>query len=327
MAQQRLAGRIEAVGAELGENLRRCATEPGVEAVHDVRTGSRRLEAALEGLEWQIDGGGEAYTAAATGLRKLLKKVRRATGEVRDLDVHQKLLRKMVPGIEAGLVQEHEGDLQREIESLGLKTQARELDAWLERHREKHATVLQRHAGKWQKRITQQIDRVTEALRPVRKPVRAAGNGGAVRRQPSPGELALRSFVKLAGATPVLDGTTLHDFRKGTKHARYLTEAAEESDQWSAQIGAMLKQIQDEIGDWHDWLLLAEEAKRAVPGDAGRELLCALEARRDQHYGCARKTAEELRGRLMGEWQALWGEQPRRRRDHRGGVAVRGKLA
>jgi CHAD domain-containing protein len=326
--QQRLAGRIEAVGEELGENLRRCATEPSVDAVHAVRTGSRRLEAALEGLEIQIDGGSEDYAAAAAGLRRLLKKVRRAAGAVRDLDVHQKLLRKMVPGIEAGMVQEHEGDLQREIESLGLKQQARELDAWLERHREKNAAVLQRRAQKWHTRLTQRMDAVKEALDPVRKPVRAAGREGAARRQPSPGELALRRFAQLTAATPVLDERTLHGFRKGTKHARYLTEAAEESDQWSGQVGAMLKQIQDEIGDWHDWLLLAEEAQRAVQGDdEASELQSELETRRDQYYGCARKTAEHLRGRLMGEWQALWRGQTRPRSTQRSAAAARGKLA
>jgi CHAD domain-containing protein len=100
----------------------------------------------------------------------------------------------------------------------------------------------------------------------------------------------------------------LHDFRKGAKKARYMAETG--GDEYAGSVGKALKKLQDEIGDWHDWLVLAEEAHRAL-GDQGAELIARIEHKREQHYSSAMKTAERMRGRLMGEWRA---SAPRPRR-------------
>jgi CHAD domain-containing protein len=102
----------------------------------------------------------------------------------------------------------------------------------------------------------------------------------------------------------LLDATNLHDFRKGAKKARYVAELAAQGDKESKKIGVALKKLQDEIGDWHDWLVLAEEAHTAL-GDRPAELIGLLESEREKHFVAAMKTAAKLRGRLMGEWQAV----------------------
>jgi len=125
----------------------------------------------------------------------------------------------------------------------------------------------------------------------------------AARKKP-PGVVALDSFARLASEMQMLDATNLHDFRKGAKKARYVAELAARGDAQAKQVGETLKKLQDEIGDWHDWLVLAEEAHAAL-GDAAPELTALLEAERERHFVAAMKTVAKLRGRLMGEWLAV----------------------
>jgi CHAD domain-containing protein len=104
----------------------------------------------------------------------------------------------------------------------------------------------------------------------------------------------------------VLDAGNLHDFRKGAKKARYVAELAAQGDEQAQQVGETLKKLQDEIGDWHDWLVLAEEAHAAL-GDGAAELAALVEGERERHFVAAMKMAAKLRGRLMGEWLAVSG--------------------
>ena len=108
-----------------------------------------------------------------------------------------------------------------------------------------------------------------------------------------------RSFLSIGAYAPT---AAQRAKRKGAKKARYMAETAK-GDEHAGAVGKALKKLQDEIGDWHDWLVLAEEAHRAL-GDHGVELVAHIKHARDKHYALALKTAERIRGRLMGEWQA-----------------------
>ena len=66
-----------------------------------------------------------------------------------------------------------------------------------------------------------------------------------------------------------------------------------------------MKCIQDEIGDWHDWLLVGEEARKALKDPEDSELIRQIEAKRDRLFRSAMRTTHKLRGRLMGELLAL----------------------
>ena len=136
-------------------------------------------------------------------------------------------------------------------------------------------------------------------------------------RRKSPGVIALDAFARLASEMQMLDASNLHDFRKGAKKARYVAELAAHGDAQAKQVGETLKKLQDEIGDWHDWLVLAEEAHAAL-GDQATELIALVEGEREQHFVAAMKMAAKLRGRLMGEWLAV-----SRRPVARAGGAVR----
>jgi CHAD domain-containing protein len=81
-----------------------------------------------------------------------------------------------------------------------------------------------------------------------------------------------------------------------------MAEAASDDDR-AQQVAKALKKVQDEIGDWHDWLLLAEEAHKHLDKDGSR-LEAEIERMRDAHFEIAMKMERKMRGRLMGEWLA-----------------------
>jgi hypothetical protein len=68
--------------------------------------------------------------------------------------------------------------------------------------------------------------------------------------------------------------------------------------------------VQDAIGDWHDWEVLAQESREALNHE-GAALEAELKHRVEHHYQRALRTANTVGRRLVGEWQAV---APRRRR-------------
>lgn len=338
-------GSIGRLAAALRANLAKCASDPDVDAVHDTRTGSRRLQATVENLVREIpeDAAGQPARDAAGALLRLLKKIRRAAGPVRDLDVHRKLLEKLAERAlgekkkeEAGRKEQESSEANAELQpdllerpeaglrAAGLDREADALDTWLQHRRNDAVQGLQAQASGFATKLDKRLVQLEQAL-PAHP---------HLRREKAPAVLALDSFARLATEMQLLDAGNLHDFRKGAKKARYVAELAAQSDAFAHQVGKTLKKLQDEIGDWHDWLVLAEEARTALSGEAERErggtlavgaaeLIALIERKREEHFVAAMKTATKLRGPLMGEWlassrkparAAVPAQSPRRRR-------------
>lgn len=318
---------ISRLAAALRENLAKCAANPDVDPVHDVRTGTRRLQATVESLVRELPEGerAEAVREAAAAMLRVLRKIRRAAGEVRDLDVHRKLLGKLAKralGPQKGSGGEasrdapasHQPEPIAQPEALdpgrpGLpgsrfSAQVEHLDAWLKHRRATQAERLQAQTPAFLARFDTRLKALESAL---------GAEGLRLHRRKSPAVLALETFARLATEMQSLHAGNLHDFRKGAKKARYVAELAASADAEASQVGGALKKLQDEIGDWHDWLVLAEEAHQALGEDAV-ELAARIEQQRDQHFSAAVQTAARLRGRLMGEWLAVARAPARRRR-------------
>ena len=324
-------GNVRRLAAKLRENLAKCGDDPDVDPVHDTRTGTRRLQATLEDLvrESQEGEAGEPVRAEATATMKTLKKIRRAAAPVRDLDVHRKLLEKLVKRA-VQPCEDKKGEMQEaagqagigapdvlETPEAGLRTtdleqQADDLDAWLNHRRSEQADELKAQANDLVAKLDKRLEELETVLRTKHR--RRA-------RKKSPSVIALDAFARLASEMQMLDVSNLHDFRKGAKKARYVAELAVQGDAHAEQVGETLKKLQDEIGDWHDWLVLADEAHSAL-GDQATELITRVEGERERHFAAAMKTAAKLRGRLMGEWLAV-SRRPVARADSR----VRGRPA
>ena len=305
---------VRRLAAKLRENLAKCGDDPNVDPVHDTRTGTRRLQATLEDLVRASQEGeaGEPVRAAAAATMKTLKKIRREAGPVRDLDVHRKLLDKLVKRA-VQPCEDKKDEMQEaagqagigapdvlETPEAGLRTtdleqRADDLDAWLKHRRSEQADGLKAQASDLVAKLDKRLEELEAAL--PAKQVRRA-------RKKPPGVIALDAFARLASEMQMLDASNLHDFRKGAKKARYVAELAAQGDAQAKQVGETLKKLQDEIGDWHDWLVLAEEAHTAL-GEQATEPIALIEGERERHFVVAMKTAATLRGRLMGEWLAV----------------------
>jgi CHAD domain-containing protein len=125
---------------------------PKVEAVHHLRTGTRRVEATLETLarEAGARGLGKAAEEARQRWLRQLKKVRRAAGTVRDLDVHRELLAdNFLPAADtapdkvgAELAEATAAAATGSVAITPVMQQARSLDAWLMAQRSDAAQAL-----------------------------------------------------------------------------------------------------------------------------------------------------------------------------------------
>jgi CHAD domain-containing protein len=266
------------------------------EAVHRMRTGSRRLQALLEATLRDAGPAGNTLERPARTWLRELKQVRRAAGAVRDLDVQRKLLEGWI----GAQMPKQEPAPGNEASPPAEVKQAELLDASLKSERKQLARGMQKQLKKRQQTLAEGQGTFFTAI--IRVPL---GRPKVLR---SADAVALEEFVRATDAMPSLHGENLHDFRKATKKARYLAEAGAEGD--SSSVAKALKRIQDAIGEWHDWLCLGEELQEALGQDAP-ELTAAFQGEIERHFAAALKTTQSMRGRLLGEWMAA--ESPGKR--------------
>jgi CHAD domain-containing protein len=264
-------------------------------AVHRVRTGSRRLQATVEATLRERGPDAEALRQPARVWLRRVKQIRRAAGPVRDLDVQRKLLEswieKRMPKHDAtGSLGDLAGEASR------LRKEAEKLDTWLRGERKHLSHGMQKQIRKRQRGLAERQSAFFTA-------VAACDGAGFALAVPRPADaVALDAFVRAADSIPLLHADNLHDFRKATKKARYVAEAGAEGEKHCV-VAKALKRIQDAIGDWHDWLCLAQEAKAALGQDAP-ELSACFQQEVERHFAVGMKTTQSMRGRLLGEWMA-----------------------
>lgn len=292
-AQDRLAHLLPAADA-FNAAVAQAIEDADPDAVHRVRTGSRRLQAMLEAMLREAGPAADALERPARGWLRELKQVRRAAGGVRDLDVQRKLLENWVGKQAPAEDAEPGGSEAIPLPMRAEMKQAEMLDAWLKGERKHLAHGMQKQIAKRQQGLAKRQGEFFTALTriPLGRPI-------AVRPADA---VALEDFVRAADAVPLLHSENLHDFRKATKKARYVAEAGAEGQRFSS-VAKALKQVQDAIGEWHDWLCLGEEAKAALGQDAP-ELTAALRGEIERHFAAALETTQSTRGRLLGEWMA-----------------------
>jgi CHAD domain-containing protein len=219
-----------------------CLDDPKPKPVHQVRSATRRIEAILELLSMSSDIAD--IKRKSKPLRGSLRKIRRAAGEVRDLDVHRELL--------GGYTKAGETD---------------ELDKELARARKKAAGQLRKRLGEKQSSIQREFDDLEVILKPALDLNLSGGRLAGIARD---------WFVKAVHDVNLQRDDDLHSVRKACKTARYLAEVGEDASKTAAKVAARFEKAQQALGAWHDHLLLLDEAKDSLPDKS--KIIEAIEA-------------------------------------------------
>lgn len=224
--QSRLA--FQRMGRQVGKLIKSTSSDN----VHKFRTHSRRIEALIS--ELAPENGNRRK------LLKLLSKLRKKAGKVRDLDVQIAFL--------------------KELKVPDRHNQRAQLLEWLESE---------------QTRRTKKLEKAFEAetATELRKRLRRAQKETQIEHV-DPLKLAFKRLPD-PGTTP-LNEKMLHTCRIEAKKARYLAELAPESAETKHFIDE-LKRAQDAIGEWHDIMKLKEHAEQLFGGVSDSALVSVLQ--------------------------------------------------
>jgi CHAD domain-containing protein len=211
--------RSRVVFQKLEQDLVKLSSKPRAENVHRFRTGTRRLQILLGELSPKLD-------RSQKKLLKLLGRIRKRAGKVRDLDVQLAALRSLkVP-------REPRRKTQLVNHLIELKAQQ-------------------------EKKLRKAVD--GNNVREIRKRLKRASRNLNPEASRDPLAVARGMLEKIdRGEAPITEAL-LHQYRILSKRARYAAEFAEQSTE-AEQFIAGLKGIQDALGDWHDWLTLTQTA-------------------------------------------------------------------
>ena len=236
-------------------------------AVHVLRTGTRRLEALLRKV-LEDHRGAEGLHRESKDALKQLRKIRKMAGEVRDLDVQRKLAEEIkdeMSGRKVAVVRE------------AVAEEYERLDGYLKRRRGRSAEVLRDGLTNRELKVQRALERVGDEMK------------GLTADVPSPLATA-REWTRRSGLqVGEPNAGNLHEYRKLTKAARYVAELQAASPT-ARRLAARLRGLQDVIGQWHDWELLAELAEDVVGADS--VVVSALRKKRDAALRAALRMAK-----------------------------------
>lgn len=252
---------------KLRKLLKRMDSKPAVKDVHDLRTNTRRLEAALQAAG--LDSKGKTHR-----LLKDLARLRKRAGRVRDLDV--------LTGFAAGLKAKNEDEDPCQIQLL------EHLGA--ERHKKA-------------KRLYAEVAKRNKAARALLKSTckRVEGkldgsNGRPPKAASQTAACAIVLEAELATRVRLTRGN-LHPYRLKVKELRNVLKMAEGNSE--QPFIAALGEVKDAIGEWHDWEELLSIANEAVRHGQKCDLLQQIRAVAQQEFSAALEKTESMRKRFL----------------------------
>ena len=216
-------------------DLQRLSEGHEPEVVHSFRTTTRRLQILLEKLVSDPD-------RHQKKLLKMLNRIRKRAGRVRDLDAQLAALRSLKVPLEP----------RRKTQ---FTQQLLELRA---KHESKLGKILKK---KELREITKRLGRVAKSVE--------------FDSQVDPLTVARQMITSVERPAGRIDEDALHRYRIAVKRARYAAEFAPKSVE-SAEFVAQLKRLQDALGNWHDWLILTQTASRRLGEINQSPLVAAL---------------------------------------------------
>jgi len=245
---------------KLARQMAKVASKPSPENVHKFRTSSRRVEVLVSDLAGIRNGNDKK-------LLKLLGRLRKKAGRLRDLDVQSVALRSLrIPQ-----------EPQRKSQLL---------------------RTLAEERARREKKLAKSLDKQTVAE--VRKRMKRTAASLEVPKTADPLTLARQKLNDLEVDQGTVTERTLHRFRIAGKRARYMAELAGK-DAAAIRLIALLNHVQDVIGDWHDWVQLADKAEKLFGGVQDSALVSALRNITRAKFRQAVTTLTETRTALAGK--------------------------
>jgi CHAD domain-containing protein len=247
---------------KLTRQLSKLGRKPDAETVHKFRTVTRRVEVLVADLA-------QKRSRNDKKLLKLLGRLRKKAGRVRDLDVQTAALRSLKIPQEPG----RKSQLMR---------------------------TLGEERGKREKKLAKALDNTTVAE--VRKRLKRTAGSLEIPENTDPVTMARQKVIDLELDPSAVTEKTLHQFRIAGKRARYIAELAGKNKNAEAiRLVEQLRHMQDVIGDWHDWLQLAERAEKRFGDVQGSALVAALHNVTRAKFRQAVNTLTETRAALAGK--------------------------
>lgn|GEM_PF-1769224 len=242
---------------KLTKALTECQDDPQPDPVRSLRRASRHLQAQFTLLHLLQD---QLTPVCTNRIRKLLKRVGRAAGRVRDLDA------------QAVLVATHasrELTANPDYHQMAIAKEAARLSKRLSKRRNAEALKLIRVLKNKGEDLTKALRDADDAMQNfedhsftaedlnirIRKWLRAA----VLRLYEPQGKFSPRPPRIGGKGTEHMDLLVverLHGLRKVAKTARYMVEVLSSNAAGIKQLISELKTIQKSGGEWHDWLLL-----------------------------------------------------------------------
>ncbi len=295
---------------KLRKALKRFPKDPPAEDVHQLRTQARRMEAMAAALMLDQDG-------QARHLLKTVTVLRRAAGEVRDMDVLIDNARGLA---EDEPQDDDQGCLERLVDHLyAIRVQSAS---------ELHETVAERRKAARHdlKRYSKQVEKIFGAGKPDSSRARGSSEQAGTSSPVDPVAVAL-DFASELSHWPRLHANNIHPFRIKVKTLLYVVELAKEADE---KFVNMLDEVMDRIGEWHDWRELRKIAGKILDhqGECGvrkqieeiekqklKQALAAANAMRQRYLGAETEgptgkkqpSAHHLRGQVERIWTKLAG--------------------
>jgi CHAD domain-containing protein len=256
---------------KLDRQLTKLAAKPTPNSVHRFRTNGRRLEIVLTELAPSPGRNGKK-------LLKLLARLRKKAGQVRDLDVQVALLRslKMPEGA---------------------------------RHKSQLLQMLMAERGEREKKVVRAFDRRT--VRELRKRLKRTASELDI-RESTAWDRARCTLAKLDRQPVPMTEKVLHQYRILGKRARYLAELAGKNPEAERLVG-QLKTMQDALGEWHDWLKLTQRADSLFNKVSGSPLVAALQNLTRAKFRHATMALTEARAALSNKRPNTAEDAPRRK--------------
>jgi CHAD domain-containing protein len=200
-------------------------------------------------------------------LLRLLARLRKKAGRVRDLDVQIASLRSL---------KIHGGN--------GHKAQF--MDALVEERAQR------------EKKLARAFDRATADE--IRRRLKRAATRMAIPSGTEPLTLTLAKLAQLGRDYVPLTEKTLHQYRIIGKRARYIAELSDHQPE-ATRLVERLKHMQDVIGDWHDWLKLTQKAEYLIGGVRDSVLVAMLRNVTQAKFRQSLDAVAEIRSELAGK--------------------------